>query len=321
MFVFCIESSHARGVGHLFRSLTLATELRSRGQSVLFLANDHPNSLKIIRERGFDVALYELAAVTGWEKDFLEAAAPSSIWINDRLNTQLSHSETITRLGAKLVTFDDRGDGAELADINVCALLFEKTEGLKGKDVRLGVDYMILNPEIAAFRRLRQSLASILVTLGGADTYGVTVRVAKWLSSKPFPVTIVTGPSFQHMAELEEVVATAAPDRFKLLNQVPSLAAEMHGHDLAITGGGITPFEACAAGLPCVVIANEPFEIPVGRALEDLGAAFFAGHHSAFDLDILETPIPIRTMSQTAMTKVDLGGVGRVADLLERLAA
>lgn len=308
-------------MGHLFRSLTLATELRSRGHPVLFLANDHPNSLRIIRERGFDVALHDLASVTGWENGFIEPDASSSVWINDRLNTQRSHSETIKRLGAKLVTFDDRGDGAELADVNICALLFEKTEGLKGKDVRLGVEYMILNPEIAAFRRLRQSLASILVTLGGADTYGVTVRVAKWLSSKPFPVTIVTGPSFQHMAELEEVVATAAPGRFKLLNQVPSLAAEMHGHDLAITGGGVTPFEACAAGLPCVVIANEPFEIPVGRALEDLGAAFFAGHHSAFDLGILETPIPIRSMSETAMTKVDLGGVGRVADLLERLAA
>ncbi|NEJ91590.1 glycosyl transferase, partial [Rhizobium leguminosarum] len=41
----------------------------------------------------------------------------------------------------------------------------------------------------------------------------------------------------------------------------------------------------------------------------------------AFDLGILEKPIPIRTMSETAMAKVDLGGVGRVADLLERLAA
>ncbi|MGO6683209.1 PseG/SpsG family protein [Rhizobium leguminosarum] len=321
MFVFCIESSHARGMGHLFRSLTLATELRSRGHPVLFLANDHPNSLRIIRERGFDVALHDLASVTGWENGFIEPDASSSVWINDRLNTQRSHSEAIKRLGAKLVTFDDRGDGAELADMNICALLFEKTEGLKGKDVRLGVEYMILNPEIATYRRIREKLASILVTLGGADTYGVTVRVAKWLSSKPFPVTIVTGPSFQHMAELEEVVATAAPGRFKLLNQVPSLAAEMHGHDLAITGGGVTPFEACAAGLPCVVIANEPFEIPVGRALEELGAAFFAGHHSAFDLGILEKPIPIRTMSETAMAKVDLGGVGRVADLLERLAA
>ncbi|MBY3179581.1 glycosyl transferase [Rhizobium leguminosarum] len=321
MFVFCIESSHARGMGHLFRSLTLAAELRSRGHPVLFLANDHPNSLRIIRERGFDVALHDLASVTGWENGFIEPDASSSVWINDRLNTQRSHSEAIKRLGAKLVTFDDRGDGAELADMNICALLFEKTEGLKGKDVRLGVEYMILNPEIATYRRIREKLASILVTLGGADTYRVTVRVAKWLSSKPFPVTIVTGPSFQHMAELEEVVATAAPDRFKLLNQVPSLAAEMHGHDLAITGGGVTPFEACAAGLPCVVIANEPFEIPVGRALEELGAAFFAGHHSAFDLGILEKPIPIKSMSETAMAKVDLGGVGRVADLLERLAA
>ncbi|WP_064693912.1 PseG/SpsG family protein [Rhizobium aegyptiacum] len=321
MFVFCIESSHARGMGHLFRSLTLAAELRARGRSVRFLANDHPNSLSIIRERGFDVALYDLAAVTGWEKDFLADAAPSSIWINDRLNTQRSHGETVKRLGAKLVTFDDRGDGAGLADINVCALLFEKTEELKGGDVRLGVEYMILNPEIAGYRRVREELASILVTLGGADTYGVTVRVAKWLSSKPFPVTIVTGPSFQHMAELEEVVAAAVPDRFKLLNQVPSLAEEMYEHDLAITGGGLTPFEACAAGLPCVVIANEPFEIPVGRALENLGAAVFAGHHSAFDLGILEKAIPIRSMSETAMTKVDLGGVRRVADLLERLVA
>ncbi|PDS75826.1 glycosyl transferase [Rhizobium sp. L43] len=321
MFVFCIESSHARGMGHLFRSLTLATELRSRGHSVRFLANDHPNSLRIIRERGFDVARYDLAAVTGWEKDFLEATGPSPIWINDRLNTQRSHGETIKRLDAKLVTFDDRGDGAELADMNICALLFDNTEGLRGRDVRLGAEYMILNPEIAGYRRVREKLASILVTLGGADTYGVTVRVAKWLSSKPFPVTIVTGPSFQHVAELEEVVSAASPGRFRLLNQVPSLAAEMHRHDLAITGGGITPFEACAAGLPCVVIANEPFEIPVGRALEKLGAAFFAGHHSAFDLGILEKTIPIRTMSEIAMTKVDLGGVGRVADLLERLAA
>ncbi|ACI53713.1 putative glycosyltransferase spore coat polysaccharide biosynthesis protein [Rhizobium leguminosarum bv. trifolii WSM2304] len=322
MFVFCIESSHARGMGHLFRSLTLATELRSRGHSVRFAANDHPNSLRIIRERGFDVALYDLAAVTGWEEGLVDpTTVPSPIWINDRLDTRRPHSETIKRLGAKLVTFDDRGDGAELADMNICALLFEKTEDLKGEDIRLGVEYMILNPEIERYRRVRQSLASILVTLGGADTYGVTVRVAKWLSSKPFPVTIVTGPSFQHMAELEEVVSTAEPDRFKLLNQVPSLAAEMYGHDLAITGGGVTPFEACAAGLPCVVIANEPFEIPVGRALEGLGAAFFAGHHSEFDLGILEKAIPIRSMSETAMTKVDLGGVGRIAALLERLAA
>ncbi|WP_064710833.1 PseG/SpsG family protein [Rhizobium bangladeshense] len=321
MFVFCIESSHARGMGHLFRSLTLAAELRTRGHSVRFLANDHPNSLRIIRERGFDVALYDLAAVTGWEEGVVNPAGLSPIWINDRLNTRRSHSETLKRLGAKLVTFDDRGDGAELADVNICALLFEQTGDLRGKDVRLGVEYMILNPEIAAYRRVRQGLASVLVTLGGADTYGVTVRVAKWLSSKPFPVTIVTGPSFQHMAELQEVVSAAVPDRFKLLNQVPSLAAEMYGHDLAITGGGLTPFEACAAGLPCVVIANEPFEIPVGRALEQLGAAFFAGHHSAFDLGVLETAIPIRSMSETAMTKVDLSGVGRVATLLESLSA
>jgi spore coat polysaccharide biosynthesis predicted glycosyltransferase SpsG len=321
MFVFCIESSHTRGMGHLFRSLTLAAELRARGRSVRFLANDHPSSLRIIRERGFDVELYDLATVTGWEAGFLDSPISPSVWINDRLNTRQPHSEAIRRLGARLVTFDDRGDGAALADMNICALMFDNTGDLQGTDVRLGLEYMILNPEIAMFRRVRQSLESILVTLGGADTYGVTVRVAKWLSNKPFHVTMVAGPSFEHGAELEEVIATAAPGRFKLLRTVPSLVAEMHRHDLAITGGGITPFEACAAGLPCVVIANELFEVAVGHALERLGAAFFAGHQSEFDLSALDREIPLRVMSETAMAKVDLGGLGRVSDLLERLAA
>ena len=41
------------------------------------------------------------------------------------------------------------------------------------------------------------------------------------------------------------------------------MAEEMSRHDLAVTGGGMTPFEANAAGLPCIVVANETFEIQV----------------------------------------------------------
>ena len=69
---------------------------------------------------------------------------------------------------------------------------------------------------------------------------------------------------------------------------------EFSHYDLAITGGGITPFEANAAGLPCVVIANEDFEIPVGLGLEKLGGTVFAGHYSQIDAKLLSENLPIK---------------------------
>jgi len=317
MFVFCIESSHQRGLGHLYRSLTLADELKGRGEAVCFAANRHQASHDIILARGFDVHGYELSDEAGsWEPTLVEGIGSAKVWIDDRLNTQAAHAEAVLAAGLRLVTFDDRGDGAALADLNIAALVFEDIDGLGGRNVYSGVEFMILNPEIGVHRRQRDGLSSILVTMGGADTYGVTIRVAEWLRDHSLHATIVTGPAFQHVRELKAVLADAAGANLIHLGSVPSLAKEMGRHDLAITGGGVTPFEALAGGLPCIVIANEEFEIPVGKALEKLGGARFAGHHREFDLSSVFEDLPIGSMSRSALKSVDLDGARRVADLI-----
>jgi spore coat polysaccharide biosynthesis predicted glycosyltransferase SpsG len=178
---------------------------------------------------------------------------------------------------------------------------------------------MILNPEIELYRRHRDSLTSILVTMGGADTYGVTIKVAQWLRNNAMHATIVTGPAFQHQDELDTILKGKTEGSLTHRGSVASLAQEMASHDIAITGGGVTPFEACAGGLPCIVIANEDFEIPVGRALEKLGCARFAGHHSTFDLAPAFEGLPIGTMSRAALDAVDLEGVRRVGALIRGL--
>ena len=320
MFVFCIESSHTRGLGHLYRSLTLADELARSGRSVCFAVNRHEASHDIVKARGFAVYGYDIYAEAGsWELELIRSLGSATIWVNDRLNTQVAHAKAIAAAGLKLVTFDDRGDGAALADLNVSALVFEDTAALKGKDVRSGVDFMILNPEIELYRRHRDSLTSILVTMGGADTYGVTIKVAQWLRDNAMHATIVTGPAFQHKDELDIILQGKAEGFLTHRGAVASLAQEMAGHDIAITGGGVTPFEACAGGLPCIVIANEDFEIPVGRALEKLGCGRFAGHHSTLDLTPAFEGLSIGTMSRAALDAVDLEGVRRVGSLIKGL--
>lgn len=313
MFALCIESSHARGLGHLYRSLTLASALRARGKALRFLINDHPFSVDLIRRHGYGVDVVDLGSDNGWELDWLCVHPEVRTWINDRLDTTEAHARRLKAAGMRLITFDDRGRGAALVDLHIAALAFEDASVLQGRKVLHGVDYLMLDPALARLRRLRSSLKSVLVTMGGSDTWGVTPRVMEALLQRGYAATVVLGPAFAHSDAVDALLARLPDGAFTVhRGGVPSLAEEMARHDLAITGGGMTPFQANAVGLPCIVVANEVFEVPVGRMLERLGGSVFAGFHEDMDLSVLDRPLPMTVMSQAGMDAIDLRGCERV---------
>lgn len=315
MFALCIESSHARGMGHFYRALNLVDGLAKVGQSCKIYLNDHAPSLQILVERGISHRIVNLDDfASGWEIRLIQEDA-ISLWLNDRLDTDARHAEKIKAADIPLVTFDDRGTGAALADLHIAALAFDAQEKLAGVRLLRGADYLILNQQISDYTRQRKELASILVTLGGSDTYGVTVQVVKLLKEMELTATIVVGPSFMHMDKLEAVLT----EGYTLKRSVPSMIEEFYRHDLAITGGGITPFEANASGLPCVAIANELFEIPVGMALQKLGGSIFAGHHESLSLPLFNADLPLQQMSQAGMRNIGLQGTQRVIGALQEL--
>lgn len=299
-------------MGHVFRALNLAAKLREEGRPLTFFLNEHPPALHLVAKHGFSFEIVPLLGGVGWERDVITRHGVK-LWVNDRLDTSHAHASLIKSCGIPLVTFDDRGDGARLADLNIAALVFDPAESLHGARVLQGADYLVLNPEIAKNQHRREFLNSIIVTMGGSDTYGVTVKVVKALATKEFTnVTVVVGPAFGHMAALEACL----PKSFSLKRNVPSLAEEFRGHDLAVTGGGVTPFEAAAAGLPCAVIASEDFEVPVGRALERMHAAVFLGHHQSVDWSRLSCDIDVVTMSEAGMNNVGVSGTARVVSAI-----
>lgn len=312
MFALCIESSHARGMGHLFRALHLADALTASGLHCKFFLNHHQPALDIIAQRGHAKMAVDLDDLDRDWVDTLVRREGIRLWVNDRLDTSEQHAKRIKALGIPLVTFDDRGKGATWADLHIAALAFDDSEALAGREVLRGVRYLILDPAIARYMRLRDSFRSIVVSLGGSDTYGVTVKVVNMLIAQDQGATIITGPAFAH----HEALARVMTPRFTLKCGVPSLAEEFAQHDLAVTGGGITPFEANAAGLPCIVVANERFEIPVGQALERMGGAVFAGFHESIDTTSFVRDLPIAAMSRAAMASVSLEGTDRVTQAI-----
>jgi len=304
-------------MGHLYRALHLSNALAKAGISSMFYVNDHTPSRNILVDRGIPHEIVNLEDFTSnWESDLIQRNG-LTLWVNDRLNTDIRHTKKIKSAGIPLVTFDDRGTGASLADLHIAALSFNVHECLAGAKILRGLDYLILNPEISAYTRLRKELNSILVTLGGSDTYGVTVKVVQMLKEMGLFATVVTGPSYMHADQLEDELTSD----FILKHHVPSLIEEFFLHDLAITGGGITPFEANASGLPCVVVANELFEIPVGMALQNFGSSVFSGYYAALNSPLFPSDLSIANMSLTGIQRIGLQGTQRVLDELSCLVA
>ena len=298
------------GMGHLFRMITLFRVLRQNGaDAVIVLLEPHPASIEWLKNADipFDVVAEQISGMTNWEV-VITLRHKAIVWINDRLNTDAVHAARIKALGLKLVTFDDLGSGAALADIQVAALAGVRGENPVGLNVLVGLEYLILTPEITCYRRQRSDCGSWVVNLGGSDTHGVTVKVAEWLSEHRQVATLILGPGFSHDEALNKVIR----EGITVKRSVPSLVAEFSMHDLAITGGGLTAFEAAAAGLPTVTVANEPWEVAHCRHLELLGCSLFAGSHEGMDLSVLNVPLDISRMSRAALAAVGIDGAARV---------
>lgn len=305
--IICVESSNARGMGHLYRSLLLADGL-AKEHKILYVVNKNEITKQILTQKNFKFKFQNLLdQETNWEKELI-ISNQIDLWINDRLNTSIKHSKKVKRCNIKLVNFDDNGSGANLADLNILGLHFlEKDNEIKQNSI-YGTDYLILNPDIKKYRRVREFVDPVIVNLGGSDTWGVTIKIINILKIKKIKATIKIGPEFKFFEKLNSTIT----EDFKIISYVDSMAKEMSKYNLAITGGGITPFEANASGLPCILIANETFEIPVCKRLEKLGGSIFAGFRDEINYDIFSKKLDINLMSKKGIKNISLNGLNKI---------
>lgn len=311
MVVISIECSHKRGMGHFYRALNIYEYLQCKGERVLIVLNSDVSAIQIISKAQilYKVVEYE-DRESNWEQKLIEEYQVN-LWILDKFETGIEMAAHIKNAGVILAAIDDCGEGASLVDLHFCSMLFCD---IQGKHIFSGLEYMVLNPQIADYRRQRTGLKRIIVTLGGSDTYGVTVEVLRMLKAKGIRADIVIGLDFQHKRMLNRELT---PD-YAVYENVPSLITKFYEYDLAITGGGVTCFEANASGLPCIIIANEPHEVMTGKYLAQFGGAKFAGYYkeiSEKDLDI--TGLHIEEMSKAAMQTIPLNGLDNIYQVLQ----
>lgn len=238
----------------------------------------------------------------------------------------------------RLMVIDDLADRPHESD-----LLLDQTYSREAEDYRAwvsancrllcGSQYALLRPEFAALRpyslqrRAKPQLRQLLITMGGVDKDNATGQVLEALRSCALPadcrITVVMGATAPWLKEVERLAQNMPwPTQVKV--GVGDMAQLMADSDLAIGAAGATSWERCCLGLPTIMVVLADNQHQVAQGLEQTGAAYviesihsIARHLPSRLTPLIESPMLLRAMSQSASDIVDVHGIDNVVQHLE----
>jgi spore coat polysaccharide biosynthesis predicted glycosyltransferase SpsG len=314
------DGSNALGMGHVYRDLNLADAL-SMWADVHFLT------------MGDEIAAAKMSekyptTVTDKEEEFTALGGTrNAAIIVDKLNTETAYMGHLKGICDLLVSFDDCGEGVYESDLAFNVLYHCPPRKEKNIVFYTDPSYAIINPRFSTVkRRESQGLTRVLVTLGGADTLGLTPHVLRTLDSmaEEFEVTTVIGPAFKHHEELEEIIG-GLRRRVDIRHNIAEMWRAMADSDIAVSAGGNTLFELAATGTPAIVLCEEVFEVETADRLEAYGTCVNLGYSGNYDgvklaktiRELLLDRDRIRQMSAAGQKLVDGRGAERVSGIIK----
>lgn len=273
--------------GHLSRCLRLAGALRREGTHCLFLMRDLPEGVSQARAAGFSVQTLPPQR-TGEAQPLLEAlAAWPADWLVHDLPYEdaplLREADAVFRAcraqGRHSVFLDDARFATPAADVicNASILAPERTKISPQSPSRflLGPRYFIFDhapvsrPTPPAQSRERR----ILLTFGGSDLTGLTVRALTALATTAWPgvrLTALLGPGCRD-ADAVAALAGACVLPCRVLHNVPDAIALLRQSDFVVCAGGITMYELLSLQKPFLPVASASHEGAAVDALRKRG--------------------------------------------------
>ena len=327
--LFRVDGSASLGMGHVFRSLAIAEALRglSRADIAFLMSADHPEGLVTVSRAGYAVRVVG----DGKEETYLEHIrdfAPA-ILINDLPALDRSYLTALSHLGATTVNLVDTLDDLETTEhyaqviVSVMNQDRETPEGFYG-----GPAYAILREHFRGQppKEFREQPKLVLLSFGGSDPQGLTLKAARALQGLPAAVRLVAvaGPAFSFRKEFEALSA-ALPHPVPLINEAGGHIAElMLEADVMVGSGGMSVYEIAALGTPGVILGQNAREDKRMRDFAGHGTVEYLGLGTEVDEAALAAAVSAllgdverrRAMSARGRALVDGYGAARAAEMV-----
>ncbi len=258
---FRVDGEEKIGLGHIYRSITLANRLAFKHKVVFLMDVNKKLGIKKVREHNYHIITFKN------EKELfnkLEKINPDII-INDILDTNKKYIIKLKKRKYFIINFEDLGEGAKYADVVINAL-YENS--YPSKNHYYGYKYVCLRDEFYIFspkKEVSRNVRNILISFGGTDPNNLTIRTLKALEKtylKDISIKIILGLGYNQKEKLYKYVDRLKKKRFiiDIKENVRNMAKEIHDADLVITSNGRTIYEVVSIGTPCISIAQNERE-------------------------------------------------------------
>jgi spore coat polysaccharide biosynthesis protein SpsF len=323
------------GYGHVKRTVALARALRDReGIGAVFAVNGSEDALAPIRRAGFSAEHIDATRDAAALGMIVDTCRPDILICDLREGLNRDELDALARRVDLTAVVDDASERRLAADIayyppvpQAFALDWRESEC----EARVGWQWAILGLSTAVASRPKASArATLLVTMGGSDPEGLTLKSARALSrlEPSFRARFVIGPGVADRGQLARTIVALAP-HFETVEGADGLATEFASCDVALAAFGVTAYELAAYGVPALYLCLADDHALSASAFEAAGMGQSLGRADRTSNEqiakaaaaLLNDAARRREMRAAGLATIDGEGAARVAaDLAAHLA-
>lgn len=250
--VFSVSGYPAIGLGHVYNTLIIANSILDH-ELLFFCDSKSELAFKAISEKNYPCYIQQGPQLV----EEILALHPDVV-VNDRLDSTEEDVLPYRSHGVQVINFEDLGSGARKADLVFNAIYPEK-EKIKGH--HFGPEFFCARDEflLTKPRELQDEVRNVLVTFGGTDPNGLTLKVIESVlpvcQERHLELNVVTGPGFKDDDALGQIVG------IRVHRNVGNISDHMRAADVAFTSAGRTTYELALLGVPSIVLAQNKREL------------------------------------------------------------
>lgn len=261
------------GLGHYFRCLSLAKEMRKTqvDMRIVFIINQALE--RLLSSEGFSYILSD-----DWDKDN-RLFESTHYFILDSYEAGNNYLQKIRQKVRCLIIFDDNNDIYELsvADVVINGNIHANLVGYTPSSTTsylLGTDYLVLREEYDEINEQYPLTYDVLITTGGTDAQHISYKLLQHLKEEKLRIGVIIGPGYGE--ELRDNLYTIEKQskNIVLIENPSSLKEHIGRSKLVITAGGTTVYEVLRMRKNLMVYSLADNQDMLCRALEDQGITF-----------------------------------------------
>jgi len=253
------EGGFSLGLGNVFRSLSLANQIKDEDQyEILFVTSSEEYVRDIIAKQHFTVVyMKELGVIL----DFIIKKSPNLVII-DYLNISENFTKTIkNETHARIVIIGNISEANNYADLVINAIIgtdFKNNIRIDSHNTLYleGPKYLVLRDEFtinAGKYQYSGQLKNVTLLFGGTDQANLSCKILEDLADYDFNIRIILGAGYKYDEELSLIIKNKKlENKVQILRNIYNISEVLLLSDFIVTSAGTSLFEAFSLEVPAL---------------------------------------------------------------------